>query len=150
MKTTPSLFPSSFSPFCPRSFLRTLLDRGPTAIGLLCLIATLGLLPVGVRTVQAGDHPGADAPSPDEPAAPESGVSIDPLLVEAAEQVGRAPADGDTVNPREARRLPGASAAPGAELAPGEIVLNPRGYNYDSEITDLGPAALDLERFLSR
>ena len=130
--------------------MRTLLGRGPTAIGLLCLVATLWLLPVGVRTVQAGDVPGGASRIADEPASPEPGVSIDPLLVEAAEQPPELDPSRRSVAAREVRKLPGASAVPGDELAPGEIVLNPRGYNYDSDVTDLGPAALGLERLLNR
>ena len=130
--------------------LRTPIDRGPTVIGLFCLVATLWLLPVGVRTVQAGDAPGGEPQTADEQASPASGMSIDPLLVEAAAQARKPDPDERTVGARKARSLPGAPAVPGDELAPGEIVLNPRGYNYDSEITELGPAALNLERLLSR
>ena len=68
----------------PFPFVPTLLDRGSTAIGLLCLIATLWLLPIGVRTVQAGDLPGTGVQAADEPASAEPAVSIDPLLVESA------------------------------------------------------------------
>ncbi len=128
----------------------TLLGRGATAIGLVCLVATFWLLPVGVQTVQAGDVPGGASPIADEPASPEPGVSIDPLLVEAAEQPRELDQPRRSAAARQVRELPGGPAVPGDELAPGEIVLNPRGYNYDSDITDLGPAALGLERLLNR
>lgn len=134
----------------PSPFVLTLLDRGSTAIGLLCLIATLWLLPVGVRTVQAGDAPGVDARTEDEQASPGPGVSIDPVLVEASEQAGKLDPRRRGLAAEQARALPGGPAVPGDELAPGEIVLNPRGYNYDADITDLGPAALNLENLLNR
>lgn len=134
----------------PSPFVFTLLDRGPTAIGLLCLIATLWLLPVGVRTVQAGDMPGGEVRTADEQASPGPGVSIDPVLIEAVEQARELDLQRRSIAAEEPRSLPGGPAIPGDELAPGEIVLNPRGYNYDSDITDLGPAALGLERLLNR
>jgi len=151
MKAKPSspLFFALFASF-EHAFARSLLDRGATAIGLLCLIATVWLLPVGVRTVQAGDGPGAEALAGMQEASPAPGVSIDPPLVEAAEQAQKSDVAGHEAGAREVRPLPGYTAAPGEELAPGEIVLNPRGYNYDADITDLGPAALNLERLLNR
>jgi hypothetical protein len=134
----------------PSPFVLNLLDRGSTSIGLLCLIATLWLLPVGVRTVQAGDAPGGEARAADEQPSTGPDMSIDPALVEASERAGQLDPRRRSLAAEQARPLPGGPAVPGDELAPGDIVLNPRGYNYDSDLTDLGPAALNLEQLLNR
>lgn len=115
--------------------------RWVSASGSVCLLATLLLLPMGVRAVRA-----------DPPEAPL--MSVDPKLVEAQAEARTGPetaAEFVAPGPVPAAPQPAGPGAlqpgaPGVEIRPGVVLLNTQGYNAVPDMQELDPAALFFER----
>jgi hypothetical protein len=97
------------------------------AIGFVCLIASLLLMSLGVRTARADG---------------EALRSVDPVRVEAERQKAVAKSAPVPVPAPSAQR-PG---VPAIEAQPGVIVLNTRGYNYGPPPAAIDPAAMRVEK----
>lgn len=109
--------------------------RWASALGSVCLLAMLLLLPMGVRSVRADS---ADAQL----------MSVDPELVEAQAEARPEPVAPGPVPAAPPPASPGAlpPGAPGVEIRPGVVLLNTQGYNVVPDMQELDPAALFFER----
>ncbi|MFK7896908.1 MAG: hypothetical protein AB8G23_13780 [Myxococcota bacterium] len=122
------------------------LPKAHDMLGLACLIACLLLMSFGVNASRAEDEPL---------------MSVDPARVEAERQRAAAkllpqvlpaqpsvPAEQHVErarrNARAAGETPGAGL-PAAEVQPGVIVLNTRGFNYGPPPAGIDPAAMRAE-----
>ncbi len=100
------------------SELRSIRERWSDALGLIALVASLLLLPLGVESVRAED----ESPAPAQEArAPEADEKTGPRAEE-----GRIEAAPRAVDPRR-------------ESRPGVVVLNTRGYNYGPDRPTVRP-----------
>lgn len=98
-------------------------------LGFVCLIASLLLMSLGVRTARADG---------------EALKSVDPVRVEAERQKAVAkPAPAPPPPPDASAQKPG---LPAIEVQPGVIVLNTRGYNYGPPPSAIDPAAMRVEK----
>jgi hypothetical protein len=105
---------------------RRLMDRVATVTGLFCVLVTFLLLSLGVRVVRADDREGTL-------------MSVDPALEAKLE----APAPAAVPKGAVDLERPG---VPAAEIEPGVIVLNTRGFNYGAPAREIDPAAIGHEK----
>jgi hypothetical protein len=96
-------------------------------VGFACVIATL-LLSGGVSAVRADSPDGAL-------------MSVDPALVAAIE----AKAQSEIIPTVAMAPVDPRAGVPAAEVAPGVIQLNTRGYNYGPPVGEIDAAAIRME-----